>query len=91
MSLWSCAEHGLVGPMPCCAGASLALLRDATLKPPMTKEQFIAAYCERSNVTWEWLSKYRTALPCACGEYGCEGWQMVPRAATNQSTIGDKL
>jgi len=23
VSLWHCAEHGLVGPNPCCKGASL--------------------------------------------------------------------
>lgn len=55
---------------------------------PMTKEEFILKYCERSSkaavenggspITWEFLSKRRKALPCACGESNCEGWAMVP-------------
>lgn len=43
----------------------------------MTKDEFIAQYCAASKVTWEWLSKRRVALPCRCGEEGCEGWAMV--------------
>jgi hypothetical protein len=42
----------------------------------MTRDEFIAGYCERSGVTWEWLSQRRTAIPCDCGEPECEGWQM---------------
>lgn len=45
----------------------------------MTREEFIAGYCECSNVTWEWLSQRRDARPCHCGEPGCEGWAMVSR------------
>lgn len=43
----------------------------------MTKEDFIAGYCERSGVTWNELSQFEVALPCACGEDGCNGWAMV--------------
>ncbi len=43
----------------------------------MTKDEFIAGYCERSKVTWESLSKYKVALPCACNEDYCDGWAMV--------------
>lgn len=43
----------------------------------MTREEFIAAYCRRSDVQWEWLRQYRDAIPCNCGEPECEGWQMV--------------
>lgn len=45
----------------------------------MTREEFIEGYCKRSRITWEWLSKYRDAVPCDCGERGCEGWQMTPK------------
>lgn len=44
----------------------------------MTEDEFIASYCKRSGVTWEWLSLRRAALPCACGNEGCEGWAMIP-------------
>jgi len=43
----------------------------------MTQDEFISGYCERSGVTWDWLSKHQKAIPCACGEDGCEGWMMV--------------
>ena len=43
----------------------------------MTKEEFIDAYCKRSNVSWESLSQWRVPLPCACGEDECDGWAMV--------------
>ncbi len=43
----------------------------------MTKDEFIEAYCKRSGVTWEQLSKKQEALPCACGDESCVGWAMV--------------
>lgn len=43
----------------------------------MTKEEFIAGYCERSKIPWETLSEWMVALPCFCGEPSCEGWAMV--------------
>ena len=46
----------------------------------MTREEFIQGYCERSNVTWDELSKFRAAIPCDCGEEGCHGWQMVSKS-----------
>lgn len=45
----------------------------------MTREQFIAGYCERSNITWEKLSDWRDAVPCRCEEKECEGWAMVSK------------
>jgi hypothetical protein len=43
------------------------------------KEAFIRRYCERSGITWEFLSKRRVVVPCDCGDPICEGWAMVPR------------
>ena len=45
----------------------------------MTQQEFIDAYCARGGVTWEWLSTRRDAVPCDCGEPGCDGWAMVPK------------
>lgn len=45
----------------------------------MTREEFIAGYCARSNITWEWLSQYRKVLSCDCGTDDCDGWAMVPK------------
>jgi hypothetical protein len=50
---------------------------DLLEREEMTKDEFIAGYCRRSGVTWEYLSQHKTALPCACGENGCDGWAMV--------------
>lgn len=50
----------------------------------MTKEEFIAGYCERSGLTWEYLSRHKVALPCACGEDGCDGWAMI---SNNEDSI----
>ena len=44
----------------------------------MTQQEFISGYVERSGVSVELLMARRVALPCACGEDGCEGWAMVP-------------
>ena len=43
----------------------------------MTKEEFIAGYCERSQITWEELQPFQVALPCSCGDESCCGWAMV--------------
>ena len=43
----------------------------------MTKEEFIAGYCQRSSISWDELGKYLVAMPCACGNEGCSGWAMV--------------
>ena len=48
----------------------------------MTREEFISAYCQRSNITWERLSERRDCVPCDCGEPQCEGWKMVPKEDT---------
>lgn len=46
----------------------------------MTRNEFIAGYCERSGVTWEWLSEHMDAIPCDCGDETCLGWQMRTKA-----------
>lgn len=44
----------------------------------MTKEEFIAGYCQRSKIIEEQLNDLNlVALPCACGAEGCEGWAMI--------------
>lgn len=51
----------------------------------MTREEFVKGYAKRSNKSAEWAplgfmqggSMVFIALPCACGEEGCEGWAMV--------------
>jgi hypothetical protein len=54
----------------------------------MTKEEFIEAYCARSKVTWQWLSQYMVALPCACDDAACQGWAMVsPEGADSQIAL----
>ena len=44
----------------------------------MTREEFIAAYCERSGVSWDFLASWRKAVPCDCGSDLCEGWALIP-------------
>ena len=43
----------------------------------MTREEFIAGYISRGNVTREWFDKHYIALPCECEEACCEGWAAV--------------
>ena len=50
----------------------------------VTRDEFIAGYCERSGLTWEWLQKYKAAVVCSCGEAVCHGWAMVPKDAANE-------
>lgn len=52
-----------------------------------TKEEFIQQYCQRSNVTSEFLLSFREAIPCSCEDSLCEGWQMVEKEG-RQSTVG---
>lgn len=40
----------------------------------MTKDEFIAGYCERSGITPETFDLYGKAVPCDCGEGVCQGW-----------------
>lgn len=42
----------------------------------MTREEFVSAYCEYSGTPWTELVKHLVAVPCGCGEEGCQGWQM---------------
>lgn len=43
----------------------------------MTRDEFEAAYAERSRVPVEYLHYLgRHAEPCSCGGEGCEGWVM---------------
>ncbi len=57
----------------------------------MTRSDFIAAYCQRSNITWERLSERRECVKCECGEPECEGWAMVPKDATTAEEIAAAL
>jgi hypothetical protein len=57
---------------------SRAPLPTAPSERTMTKQEFIDGYCARTNIPWERLSLRRVALPCGCGEEGCEGWAMIP-------------
>lgn len=53
----------------------------------MTRDEFVRAYAERSNVPdakaypalgyIDFGVCVRIALPCACGDEICEGWSMV--------------
>ncbi|MDO8671222.1 MAG: hypothetical protein Q7O66_07295 [Dehalococcoidia bacterium] len=44
----------------------------------MTKDEFEAGYALRSHLTLEKLHELGLyAVTCACGEDGCEGWQMT--------------
>jgi hypothetical protein len=45
----------------------------------MTREEFIASYCEHSKVPWEQLSQHLDAVPCDCGDATCAGWKMVAK------------
>jgi hypothetical protein len=43
----------------------------------MTAREFEARYAEKCGVTVRYLrEKRQAALPCRCGEPGCQGWQM---------------
>ena len=51
----------------------------------MTRAEFISAYAERSQLSDRWKvlgfidvdGRTLLAMPCACGDEGCEGWAMV--------------
>jgi hypothetical protein len=45
----------------------------------MTRDEFIAAYCDGSGQTWLQLQAILSAVPCACGAPLCRGWRMVAR------------
>lgn len=47
----------------------------------MTKDEFIASYCERSGITRERFDRTDVALPCACQYEDCEGWAAVSNNA----------
>ena len=59
----------------------LIIGREGTLPlvKPVSRRDFILAYCRRSKVDWITLSASRDAIPCDCGDPLCEGWQMVPK------------
>lgn len=47
----------------------------------MTKDEFEAGYAERSGLTVAELHELGMHVePCACGEEGCHGWQMMSGA-----------
>lgn len=43
----------------------------------MLRDEFEKAYCERSKITVEKYRQSHVALPCNCGDDGCEGWASV--------------
>lgn len=44
----------------------------------LTKEQFVAAYAQRSGMTVERLRELNQEVrPCDCGDEQCQGWQLV--------------
>jgi hypothetical protein len=44
----------------------------------MTREEFEAAYAQRSGLTVDTLRAVgRVVRPCTCGASECEGWQSV--------------
>lgn len=43
----------------------------------MSKDEFIAGYCERSGITREDFDATEIALQCACGMSLCHGWSAV--------------
>jgi hypothetical protein len=49
--------------------------------PKISREEFIRNYCERSGVTWEWLSVAGNcdAVRCDCNDAACSGWVVVSR------------
>lgn len=58
----------------------------------MTREEFIRAYADRSGLPAEAAQfaavglldvggTTQTALPCACGDYRCEGWAILSASA----------
>jgi hypothetical protein len=52
----------------------------------MTKDEFIDRYSSRSGHTRAEFEKYSIALPCQCGEAGCQGWGAFSRDAKFIST-----
>ena len=48
----------------------------------ITAQEFVSGYAERTGITpQELVERFghrREVRPCSCGEYGCEGWGMVP-------------
>lgn len=62
-----------------CSSVRRCTRMDAAPTPPvLTRDAFIAGYCERSGITPEKLSALgQVAVPCSCGEPGCCGWAMV--------------
>lgn len=51
----------------------------------MTKDEFEKEYALRSKVSVEWLHQQgQIAMPCDCGETGCEGWKMTQKAQFNE-------
>ena len=43
----------------------------------MTREEFEARYCARSNITRENYKEWFVSLPCACDYAGCQGWGAI--------------
>lgn len=54
-----------------------AMTSDAKL----TREEFIARYAKRSNVSVEYVLNHMDAYvcTCTCGETNCSGWQLLTK------------
>ena len=57
----------------------LTQIRGDNMIEGMTKEEFIAYYCENAGRSEDEILKYRVALPCACDEYEYVHWAMVTK------------
>jgi hypothetical protein len=47
--------------------------------PKISEEEFIKAYCEASDISWEELQKTQFVIECECDYAGCRGWVMVSK------------
>lgn len=45
----------------------------------ITKNEFVAAYASRSQLSVAEILDLLRPEPCDCGEEGCQGWQMVSK------------
>jgi len=74
-ALWDKADKILRGE---------AVTEDKTEEGAMTREEFEKGYAIRSGTTVKRLYELgQVAVPCDCGEDGCNGWAMVRKGGPN--------
>lgn len=60
----------------------------------MTKTDFIAQYCARSQISTSLFQEHMVALLCTCGDAKCAGWAAVSKdedsIAAHQDLYGPK-